>query len=712
MNSEELYQKLSQLEESLIYEQLEQNKTDIKIEKSVIVCRFDQKEKSRFKPGQKFKLDRDLSKNLFLVILSYLKCNEIHALFMTNKIINKKISNEFYFHKLRFDAYQKFFLQQFNTSSSKQWAFSFQTRESESSNDYSFQQLSQKDKQSRCSRASHDSNEKIKEQIQEEVKNIREFNEKNLCINVPNQDYNYENIKFEEMKESCDQLHQQYRKLICNKKFLISQYKRYFKDRYSMDCENFARELLLDPSDSNFQSPNAESSKEQITDADSILKQSLTSKNKIKILQQLMSDLCDLKQQCLNFEKIIQEQDPLQQKFSMMYYYLSNLKLLMKKISMNLVIKDTFTKYLLNQGILTEQSLSCHCYLGDFLLLNILDQIWIQYVYQPNLEDLVEILKREVEMCHHIERLDDLLYKRNILLKMLEEVKLMESNQQNNLIYAQIVNPNYQICEQSQFNYLNEHFKDVIKIFLIHLCKTSNSLGEFQSYTKKYECSKFISPNYERYYFFLKLQIIKLSFSKELEQKLLEMNNIQTFQATKEMSLNQLLPHTLHGTYFYKMVQQILRSADIQNIHSLSSIKQCLFLALFIDGNITWAERLNKSLRKCQEKLMKYNKDEQQFQESNSDILEGNSSEFQKLIVQIALIIDTTHNFEEEINIRKEQKKQKIQRDIYSRLQLLTIQQFDPMIQVNRNVSLSAINRRDLIQQQLVLENINITEGH
>jgi len=67
------------------------------------------------------------------------------------------------------------------------------------------------------------------------------------------------------------------------------------------------------------------------------------------------------------------------------------------------------------------------------------------------------------------------------------------------------------------------------------------------------------------------------------------------------MTLYQLIPSDLHGSFFFKVIQSILRR-NINQIYN-DLIKYSVFLDLRIEENFKWADLLNKNLRKCHEKL-------------------------------------------------------------------------------------------------------------
>lgn len=71
-----------------------------------------------------------------------------------------------------------------------------------------------------------------------------------------------------------------------------------------------------------------------------------------------------------------------------------------------------------------------HPYLGDMLLLNILDQIWLSEVFDPIASDLSLVLKGEIRAVHQMDKLEELLNKRSILCKILKYFRKGKENQQ------------------------------------------------------------------------------------------------------------------------------------------------------------------------------------------------------------------------------------------------------------------------------------------
>lgn len=78
----------------------------------------------------------------------------------------------------------------------------------------------------------------------------------------------------------------------------------------------------------------------------------------------------------------------------------SHLKSLLKKIVMTSVVQESFSELMKINQIISEESIKKFDFLFDSLLLTIMDQIWIQEVYEPLSADLIEALHCEIRRMH------------------------------------------------------------------------------------------------------------------------------------------------------------------------------------------------------------------------------------------------------------------------------------------------------------------------
>lgn len=77
---------------------------------------------------------------------------------------------------------------------------------------------------------------------------------------------------------------------------------------------------------------------------------------------------------------------------------------------MNLIVQECFLDLVKRLNILSEDALKRFDYLADSLLLTILDQIWIQQVYEPLQNDLIDALQFEIIRHHSVPMLDELFH--------------------------------------------------------------------------------------------------------------------------------------------------------------------------------------------------------------------------------------------------------------------------------------------------------------
>jgi hypothetical protein len=67
---------------------------------------------------------------------------------------------------------------------------------------------------------------------------------------------------------------------------------------------------------------------------------------------------------------------------------------------MTSVVQDSFSELIRINQIISEESIKKFDFLLDSLLLTIMDQIWIQEVYEPMCSDLIEALHCEIRRLH------------------------------------------------------------------------------------------------------------------------------------------------------------------------------------------------------------------------------------------------------------------------------------------------------------------------
>lgn len=71
-------------------------------------------------------------------------------------------------------------------------------------------------------------------------------------------------------------------------------------------------------------------------------------------------------------------------------------KLMLKKVTMNVINKDMFEKLMIEGGFIDKDLVDKQEYLLDLLFVNILDQIFLQTVIIPNMADIQACLHHEL----------------------------------------------------------------------------------------------------------------------------------------------------------------------------------------------------------------------------------------------------------------------------------------------------------------------------
>ena len=88
-----------------------------------------------------------------------------------------------------------------------------------------------------------------------------------------------------------------------------------------------------------------------------------------------------------------------------------NLRFLLKKISQNYIMQESFTETMLRNNIYQQKEIKKQPFLCDFLMLEFLDSIWINEIYRAHSANLINVVKHEVTAIHTIERFEELSHK-------------------------------------------------------------------------------------------------------------------------------------------------------------------------------------------------------------------------------------------------------------------------------------------------------------
>ena len=83
---------------------------------------------------------------------------------------------------------------------------------------------------------------------------------------------------------------------------------------------------------------------------------------------------------------------------------------------------------MIKSRLFSQDQLNSKPYLCDFLLLEIIDSIWVNEVYKVHAFKLTEIAKAEITAVHTLDRFEELTSKKETFRKVLNLIHQMEFN--------------------------------------------------------------------------------------------------------------------------------------------------------------------------------------------------------------------------------------------------------------------------------------------
>jgi hypothetical protein len=163
---------------------------------------------------------------------------------------------------------------------------------------------------------------------------------------------------------------------------------------------------------------------------------------------------------------------------------------LLKKIISNFAIQESFKELLQTIGIEHLLPTDNTDYFYDFLLISVLNQVWIHYVYEPFAKDICYGLIYEIKQSHAIEKIEELMIKKGQLLKaykMISEIEdeLLQAPALTNLIQ---ISTGVEAAERENYiNIVDHSFAASIESILCQMHKESTSETSFAEQSKRYE---------------------------------------------------------------------------------------------------------------------------------------------------------------------------------------------------------------------------------
>ena len=174
--------------------------------------------------------------------------------------------------------------------------------------------------------------------------------------------------------------------------------------------------------------------------------------------------------------------------------------------------------------------------MADYLLINLLDQIWIQEFYQPCISDVSQAYENEIKKCHKLGRFEDLMMKKHELTKLYKLMRKTEVNQNLKEQYIKVLSnkiseDNQKICG------VENTIKSSITNLLVDTCNKTKGLSEFCQEIKMYQQTRFIPEEFQHFFYEEKASNIVKAFAKEVCGKLSEVALCPMNNSAKDLTL-------------------------------------------------------------------------------------------------------------------------------------------------------------------------------
>ncbi|CDW75624.1 UNKNOWN [Stylonychia lemnae] len=232
-----------------------------------------------------------------------------------------------------------------------------------------------------------------------------------------------------------------------------------------------------------------------------------------------------------------------------------NLRFLFKKVTQNFVVQESFGETVQRLGILQKETVKKSPYFCDFLLLELMDSIWINEIYRSQKEKLIEITKKEIAAVHCIERIEELAEKQETFRKVINLVHQMEFNLESGNPIMSLTVPQSHLS--GIFSYETSEFHKIQEL--------------------------------EYYYVLTKKHYLAKAFSNELATKL-ENNKFTKTQncsplanSFMDLNLNQIIPQDLINSFFHQVIRNLLKEKSLHEFMDSEQFLQSLFVMFHID---------------------------------------------------------------------------------------------------------------------------------
>ena len=130
--------------------------------------------------------------------------------------------------------------------------------------------------------------------------------------------------------------------------------------------------------------------------------------------------------------------------------------------------------------------------------------------------------------------------------------------------------------------------KNALVRYAEQVVKEANTIKDYKMAMKRFEESRFVTCAYKKYYLDIKVHFLQRIMAKEFSMKYQSLSSSSsTFKnASDDMTVFQVVPSDLHGTYFFKVFQTLMKDPSIQDqVAILKQVKHALHTIIFFENN-------------------------------------------------------------------------------------------------------------------------------
>ena len=150
---------------------------------------------------------------------------------------------------------------------------------------------------------------------------------------------------------------------------------------------------------------------------------------------------------------------------------------------------------------------------------------------------------------------------------------------------AVLVNPSYNLKTTSLVDCNKILMSNTIFKFVQMVYECSETLKIFNTQLKQFEKTNFVSSDFRKLFLDAKCHFTLKTFCKELTVVFENYKPSATKQSCFDMTLYQLVPMELHSTFFFKLMQSVMKAYSSTQA-DLHHFKYALFMMLHVESSV------------------------------------------------------------------------------------------------------------------------------